>query len=155
MTLRRYADTRTFGHAWMALTMVLGAHVIDEALTDFLSVYNPLVLSARTRLGWFPMPTFTFATWLTGLAALVAVLLVLSLFAYRGAAPLRVLAYPYGVIMLLNGLGHLTASVYFGRWMPGTTTAPLLLIASSWLLWTAARNHTYAPHTQRAAEIDL
>jgi hypothetical protein len=34
------------------------------------------------------------------------------------------------VIMFMNGVGHLAGSVYFGRWLPGATTAPLLLITS-------------------------
>ena len=42
---------RRSGRAWLALTLVLAAHVADEAVTDFLSVYNPLVAAARQRLG--------------------------------------------------------------------------------------------------------
>ena len=36
-------------------------HVVDEAATDFLGFYNPLVQSVHARLPWFPMPTLTFA----------------------------------------------------------------------------------------------
>ena len=131
------AETRRLGRAWLALTLVLAAHVADEALTDFLSVYNPIVKSARERFAWFPMPTFTFGIWLTGLCLLVAILLMLTPLAFRGARVIRLLAYPYGAIMLLNGLGHLAGSAYFGRWMPGATTAPFLIVASL-LLWRAA-----------------
>ena len=126
-----------FGHAWVALTVALACHVADEAVTDFLSVYNPIVLDMRSRFSWFPMPTFTFGVWLAGLSALVALLLLLSPLAYRGAAFIRVIAYPYAALMLLNGIGHPAASLYLGRWAPGTTTAPLLLAASVWLFVTA------------------
>src|SRR5688572_1711752 len=126
-----------FGHAWVGLTIVLALHVADEALTDFLSVYNPLVREARARLGWFPMPEFTFGVWLTGLCALVLLLLALSPFAYRGSRALRLVAYPYAAIMFLNGIGHLAASAYLDRWAPGATTAPLLLLASTWLVVAA------------------
>jgi len=34
-----------FGFAWVLLSLALTLHVIDEALTDFLSVYNPAVPS--------------------------------------------------------------------------------------------------------------
>jgi Protein of unknown function with HXXEE motif len=136
--MREDAGGRRAGRAWLALTIVLAAHVADEALTDFLSVYNPIVRAARERLGWFPMPTFTFDAWLTGLIIAVGILLLLALLAYRGVAVVRVLAYPYAAIMFLNGLGHLAGSIYFGRWLPGATTAPLLLAASSWL-FVAAR----------------
>ena len=123
-----------FGRAWLALTIALGLHVVDEALTDFLSVYNPIVRDARARFGWFPMPEFTFGIWLGGLSLLVAVLLLLTPLAYRGSRALRIFAYPYGVIMFLNGIGHLAGSIYLERWAPGATTAPLLLATSSWLL---------------------
>jgi hypothetical protein len=128
-----------FGRARVALTLVLAGHVADEALTDFLSVYNPIVRAARVRFGWFPMPEFTFKTWLTGLCLLVILLLALSPIAYRGSRVSRLAAYPYAVIMLLNGIGHLLASVYLSRWAPGATTAPLLIAASIWLFVNARR----------------
>jgi hypothetical protein len=43
------------GRAWLILTLGLACHVLDEALTGFLDVYNPIVRSARARFGWFPM----------------------------------------------------------------------------------------------------
>jgi hypothetical protein len=39
------------------LVIALAVHVLDEALTNFLEFYNPLVLSMRARIPWFPMPT--------------------------------------------------------------------------------------------------
>jgi hypothetical protein len=36
--------------------------------------------------------------------------------------------------MLLNGCAHPIGSVYFWRWLPGTTSAPLLLVASILLM---------------------
>ena len=71
------SSQRRFGHAWVSLTIVLAFHVLDEALTDFLSVYNPIVREARARIGWFPMPEFTFGVWLTGLCVLLILLLAL------------------------------------------------------------------------------
>jgi hypothetical protein len=132
---------RRFGHAWVLLTIVLASHVADEALTGFLAVYNPIVREARMRLGWFPMPEFTFGVWLAGLCALVILLLAVSPFAYRGSRALRVAAFPYAAIMFLNGVGHLVGSVYLGRWAPGATTAPLLIVASVWLFVTARPAH--------------
>jgi uncharacterized protein with HXXEE motif len=123
-----------FGAAWLALTLTLAAHVADEALTGFLDVYNPIVLAARQRLPWFPMPTFTFGVWLAGLCALVALLLAMSPLAFRRAPIARVAAYPFAVIMLLNGIGHFAGSIYLRRWTPGTTTAAPLLVASAALL---------------------
>lgn len=56
-----------FGWAWIAFTVALALHVTDEALTDFLSVYNPSVLSIRRHVPFLPLPTFTFRVWLSGL----------------------------------------------------------------------------------------
>ena len=116
--------------AWIGLVAALALHVLDEAVTGFLAFYNPLVLAIRSRVWWFPMPTFTFGVWLGGLMALVVVLAVLSPAIRRGAAGTRVLSWTFSAIMLLNGLGHLGGSIYFERWLPGTTSAPLLLLAS-------------------------
>ena len=137
---------RRFGHAWVSLTIVLAFHIVDEALTDFLSVYNPIVREARARIGWFPMPEFTLEVWLTGLCMLLILLLALSPLAYRGSPALRVAAYPYAAIMFLNGIGHLVGSIYLGRWAPGATTAPLLIVASIWLLVGARAAHPRRQH---------
>jgi hypothetical protein len=84
------------------------------------------------------MPEFTFGTWLIGLCVLVILLLALSPFAYRGSRALRMAAYPYAAIMFLNGVGHLVGSMYLGRWAPGATTAPFLIVASIYLLKAAS-----------------
>ena len=117
--------------AWLALVVVLAAHVADEASTDFLGVYNPLVLELRSRIPWFPMPTFSFAPWLAGLCGLVLVLALLGPAVRRGSRGTRVMAWALSVIMFLNALGHLGGSAYFRAWLPGTSTAPFLLVASA------------------------
>jgi len=125
---------RTFGRAWVAMAVVIALHVADEAATDFLGFYNPLVRAIRARLPLLPLPTFTFGVWLAGLALGVALLLVLSPLAFRGSRWIARVALPLGVLMFFNGIGHLAASLYLGRLAPGVTTAPLLLLASGWLL---------------------
>jgi hypothetical protein len=120
-------------HAWLLLVGALAAHVLDEALTGFLDFYNPLVRSMRSRIWWFPMPTFTFGIWLAGLSAVVVLLALLAPAVRRGASGTRALSWVFSIIMISNGLGHLGGSIYFGRWLPGATTAPLLVVASVWL----------------------
>lgn len=119
--------------AWLLLVAALALHVADEALTGFLDFYNPLVLSIRSRLPWFPMPTFSFGVWLSGLVVLVLVLASLARAVRRGAALTGVASVVLSGIMLVNGLGHLAGSLYFDRWLPGTTSAPVLLAASLFL----------------------
>lgn len=137
--------------AWLLLVAVLAAHVIDEAITDFLGFYNPWVLSIRARMSWFPMPTFTFGFWLVGLSGLVVALALLTPLVRRGAVPARVACWVLSTIMFMNGLGHLVGSAYFQRWLPGTTSAPLLLAASCFLAYaTWDRQRRSSPSERHA-----
>jgi hypothetical protein len=116
--------------AWLLLVGALALHVVDEALTGFLDFYNPLVLKIRAQIPWFPMLTFTFGVWLAGLLGLVVVLALLAPAVRQGAVGTRVASWALSAIMFLNGLGHLAGSLYLQRWLPGATSAPLLLAAS-------------------------
>lgn len=129
------ADARTSRHvrAWLLLVAALAAHVVDEAATDFLGFYNPLVLSIRERIPWFPMPTFTFGIWLAGLALLIVVLALMAQMVRQDVVGTRLASWVLAVIMFLNGVGHLGGSMFFQRWLPGATSAPLLVGASIWL----------------------
>ena len=55
------------GRAWIFLTIALALHVLDEAVHDFLSIYNPAARALRDRLPFLPLPTFSFGVWLGGL----------------------------------------------------------------------------------------
>lgn len=114
-------------------------HVADEALTDFLGVYNPTVLAIRERYPWVRLPTYTFDVWLTLLILAVSALKALSPLALRGASGLVPVAYIFATIMLLNGLLHLAASIYLGRVMPGAYSSPFLLVAAMYLLTSLRR----------------
>ena len=131
--------SRKLGFAWIALCLALAVHVADEALTDFLSVYNPMVAAIRAKLPFLPLPTFTFEGWLAGLIVGVLLLLALSPFVFRGARWMVIVAYVFAVFMFLNGTLHLLGSVYLARFMPGVYSAPLLLIASIFLMICARR----------------
>ena len=123
-----------FGVAWLALSVTLAIHVAEEALTDFLSVYNPAVRAIRAWCPFLPLPTFTFRGWLTGLVLAVVVLASLTPFAYRGAGWMRPIAVAVGIVMVGNALLHLVGSVYMRKAMPGVYSAPLLLAAALYLL---------------------
>lgn len=129
--------------AWLLLVGAFAVHVVDEALTNFLEFYNPLVLSIRSQIPWFPMPTFTFAVWFAGLIVLVLVLGFLAPAVRRGAVATGLASWMFSVIMFMNGLGHLAGSIYFDRWLPGATSAPLLLAASlllAYVTWERQRS---------------
>jgi len=128
-----------FGMAWIGLSLCLALHVADEAVNGFLEVYNPAVRAIRARLPFLPLPTFTFRVWLGLLITGIGALLALSVFAWRGRKWMVPLAYVFGIIMFVNGLGHFASSVYLGRPMPGVYSSPLLLVGSIYLLMTVRR----------------
>jgi hypothetical protein len=135
---RRAPETR-WHLAWLLLTVALAGHVLDEALTDFLSVYNPAAESIRQSLPWLPLPSFTFGAWIGGLVVAVLGLAALAPFARNGTPWMRGLSRVYGVLMSLNALGHLGGSLLLGRWLPGVVSAPFLLAAALFLLWSVPR----------------
>lgn len=131
------------GRAWLILCAALALHVLDEALTGFLEVYNPTVLVLRQRWPGFPMPVFEFGEWLGGLIVGIVLLLSLSFAVYAGAGWMRPVAYFLSVLMIFNGLGHTLGTVFgrtvesvrFERPMPGFYSSPFLIAASVYLLW--------------------
>jgi hypothetical protein len=137
-TIRPEDRFRKLGVAWSLLCFALALHVTDEALTGFLSVYNPTVAGIRRELPWFPLPQFEFGPWLAGLIAAVAILLLLTRFVSRGLPWTRPLMFAFALLMVLNAVGHTLgtvfgrtiASVEFPRPMPGFYSSPLLLAAS-------------------------
>lgn len=130
------AEGSRFGLAWVTLCAALAIHVADEALTGFLSVYNPAVRAIRERVPFLPLPTFTFRVWLGALVLAVIGLASLSPFAFAGAAWMAAPACAIAILMLGNGALHIGASIYGRRLMPGVASAPLLIAAAAWLLWS-------------------
>ncbi|HLW51778.1 MAG TPA: hypothetical protein VKW06_02955 [Candidatus Angelobacter sp.] len=134
-------STSRLGTAWVLHALALALHVADEALTGFLSVYNPTARAIRPQGWWFP-PTFTFGVWLGGLILLVLVLLLLSPFFFRNARWVRPIGYIFVAINVSNAightlgtiLGHSVMSVRFARPMPGFYSSPILLAAAIYLL---------------------
>jgi hypothetical protein len=131
-----------FGSAWFALCVAFALHIVDEATTGFLAVYNPTVTVLHQRWDWFPMPRFEFREWLAGLILACGLLFCLTPVAARGMRGLRPLAWVYAVIMLLNSLshtlfsilGHTVPSVTFPRPAPGFYSSPFLFVTSLWLM---------------------
>ena len=131
--------------AWITLCGALAIHVADEALTDFLAVYNPAALSIRDRYPSLPVPVFTFETWLAWLIFAVVALVASSYFVWRGRWAMRPIAYVFAGFMLLNGLLHIAGSIYLGTFMPGVYSSPLLIAASILLI---IRTRAYSSNTE-------
>jgi hypothetical protein len=127
-----------FGLAWVDFALAVAVHVADEAAHDFLSVYNPAVRAIRARVPFLPIPTFSFRVWIAGLAAGIAVLLLLSPIAFAGDTRLRLIAWPLAIVVGIgNGILHLIGSAWRRKCLPGTLSAPLIMIAGTVLLVTA------------------
>ena len=148
VAVRRPASPyRQLGIAWVLLCLSLAIHVTDEALTGFLAVYNPTVIGLRSKLGFWPMPTFEFWPWLIGLVTGCAILLALSPFVFRGCRWIRPLFYLFAVVMLMNGLSHTVATILghtlpaitFPRPAPGFYSSPFILAAAAYALMQLRR----------------
>ncbi len=133
------ARIRHWKAAWLCLAVALAVHVTDEALTGFLPVYNGMVGAIRANHPWVPLPTFTFPVWLAGLVLGIVLLLALTPVVSRGARRIRVVSLVLSIVMIGNALGHLGASLYWGRVAPGAYSSPVLLLAAVALFVTAAR----------------
>jgi len=135
-----------FGLAWLALGVAFGLHVADETAHDFLAWYNPIARRLRRFTGVFRFPPiFTFWAWLVGLAAVTAVVLALTPWAFERRPLMRPLAIAFAGINTGNGLLHIVAAVTSRRRVPGVLSAPLLLAASLWVLTAAAHPAEAAP----------
>jgi hypothetical protein len=148
ITIKSSKDQRRLGMAWLLLTSAFALHVLDEAVTGFLAIYNPTVVALRAKYSWFPMPTFDFRQWLAGLICAVVVLFALSPFFFDNVRWIRPLGYFAAVVQILNAFGHIIGtilgrtveSVHFPRPAPGFYSSPLLLIGSAYLLYALAQS---------------
>lgn len=133
---------RRLGLAWISLWCALALHVADEAVNGFLFIYNPTVSALRERLGYWPMPTFTFEGWFTALAVGILLLVALTPFAFLNSRWMRPLIYLTAVLCILNAGGHTlatifgrtVATVHFSRPAPGFLSSPILLFAGIYAL---------------------
>jgi hypothetical protein len=109
------------------------------------------MLAMRAKLGFWPMPTFTFQEWLTALTAGILLLALLSPFAFRNARWIRSIFYFVAIVAgFLNAaghtlgtiLGHTVSTVRFARPAPGFYSSPLLLAAAIYSLVQLRRTKT-------------
>ena len=119
----------------MALCGALAIHVADEALTDFLDLYNPAVRELREKYPLLLLPTFTFEVWLALLIFAIVMLTASSFFVWKGRWAMRPISYVFAVFMLTNGLLHIAGSLYMRELMSGVYSSPLLIAASMALIF--------------------
>ncbi|OGF68224.1 MAG: hypothetical protein A2Y62_20755 [Candidatus Fischerbacteria bacterium RBG_13_37_8] len=120
--------------AWFILVTAVALHVIDEAITGFLTLYNQAVRDIKSQLGFFPAPTFSFGMWLGGLITAILIGYCIIPFIARGGRIIRVVTLVIGFIMVINALGHLLGSLYTKTILPGMWSSPILLFAALYVV---------------------
>jgi hypothetical protein len=88
----------------------------------------------KSCFDWIPLPAFNFRVWITGLSYGVPALLGLSPLVFAGSRLFRIVAYFLGVLMVANAIGHIGASLYWGKLVPDIYSSPILLVAALALL---------------------
>lgn len=126
----------------MGLCGALAIHIVDEVVTDFLTLQNQAVLDLRQQYPLLPLPLFSFENWLALLIFAVVSLSAVSAFVWYGGWAMRPISYAFAGFMFLNGVLHIAVSVYMGELVSGVYTSPLLLVASVVLIF-ATRAHKW------------
>jgi hypothetical protein len=116
--------------SWLFLVLCLLMHVIDEALNNFLDLYNPIVLKIKQSVPFLPLPTFTFRIWIAGLSFLIIILFFLTPLVYNRNKLAISLIQIFSILMIFNGLGHIFGSIYYSKMIAGMVSSPFLIIAS-------------------------
>jgi hypothetical protein len=105
------------------------AHSLEEYLTGLYEVLRPAA-AVSSMFSADPETGFLMANALLVAAGLSS----LAFVAKRPGAAAVALASAWAVLETLNGLGHIGLSLAQGAYFSGAATAPLLLLASGWLV---------------------
>ncbi len=145
---KQNGGSANFGMGWVLMCLAFALHTVDEATHSFLMYYNATVLTLYGHFSWFPRIELDFRSWLLGLVLTILVALCLVPFAFKNAGWLRPFGYIYALGLLADGAAHILVqirggtvpSVRFEGPGPGLYTAPLLILASSYLFWQLRRS---------------
>ena len=137
-------ETKNLLIPWVILVSTVAIHIVDEIMTDFLPFYNQFVHEIRSEFGFFPLPTYSFGSWIIGVWVVVIFGYSLTPIVARAGNLIKVVVSVIALLMFVNGMLNLLLSWYFRTWVPGATSSPLLLFASIFLLvrvWLYKRNN--------------
>lgn len=133
---KRQQIVRRHWWAWLGMCAALAIHVVDEAVTDFLSFQNSSVVAIREKYPFLPLPLFSFEVWISLLIFAVAALTAVSYFVWKGRWAMRPISHVFAGVMLTNGLFHIAISIYMGELVSGVYSSPLIIAASIPLIVT-------------------
>ena len=120
--------------AFLALLIAQAAHSIEEYVFRLYDVFAPArfvsgLISSDLRSGFI---VFNVAFLCFGLFTYVVLLRQPPV----AAVPL---IWFWGLIEILNAIGHVAISIGEGAYVPGIATAPFLLVAAAYLLFQVIR----------------
>lgn len=127
-------DTRRLATIYLLLGFAQAAHSIEEMRTHFYEFLWTLTGFFHSFLPGFPQFRMDSVTFAVVNMAFITLLLGTVPFVHAGRRSALFLAGVAGVIETLNGGAHITAAVVLGDYVPGLTSAPLLLILGFFLL---------------------
>lgn len=122
------------GTLYWLLAFAQAMHSIEEMRTglyDFFWTMTGVIHNAFPGFPQFRWDAVTFAVVNMGIITFV---LGIAPFVREGRGWALGLAAVVAVIETLNGIGHISAAFYFGGYVPGVASAPLLLILGAVLL---------------------
>jgi hypothetical protein len=129
MTSQAFGADGAIARRFWLLGLAQAAHSAEEMTTklyDFMWI-------ATERLG-LPRMGMTATTFAVVNMAIIAFLLGVAPFVAARRAWALAIAWVAVVIEVLNGSGHLAGAVFFGGYVPGAATAPLLIAVGIALL---------------------
>ncbi|MBI2955840.1 MAG: HXXEE domain-containing protein [Acidobacteria bacterium] len=119
---------------YLLLGLAQAAHSIEEMRTHLYEFFWTMTGVLHSYFPGFPQFRWDPDTFAVVNMALIAVLLGTVTFVAEGRGWALRLAGVAAVVEILNGTAHLAAALYFGSYIPGAASAPLLLILGIVLL---------------------
>ena len=127
------------GTLYWLLAFGQAAHSIEEMRTGLYNFFWTMTGVLHNAFPSFPQFRWDAATFAVINMGIITFVLGLVPVVRQGRGWALRLAAAVAVIETLNGIAHLSAAFYFGSYVPGVASAPLLLILGVTLLRELAR----------------
>lgn len=121
-------NIRLWTIAWLSLCVALAAHVVEEAQAVSGAGIELL------RLVFPALPPFQYSIWLVDIVGALVALFALTLQVQRQNPWMRPASFAFALFATANAMMHLLMSYAEGDVLAGTVTAPVMLVASFFLL---------------------
>lgn len=127
--------------AWFAACVVLAAHVVDEVVHGSYGLYSDVGWLLDAAAPWLDLPPFREEVWLVNISGALAVLFGLTVLVWLRRGPMAVASFALAAFVTANGVLHLLGAVALGAMIPGTWTAPLMILTGLFLFVSVERKN--------------